>query len=251
MTPTARTGRSTAKVWAILRYRPAAMISSRRISSASRRTSRRSSRDLADAPHGQAGAGERVPPDDVVGQAQEFAELADLVLEQVAQRLDQLEAQFRRQAADVVVQLDVGRRAAAWRMAGFDHVGIERALGQELRVSESICASRLKTSMNVWPMILRFSCGSVTPAQAGQGTASAASDHAQVDLEMVAEGRLDRLPLVLPQQAVVDEDARQPVADGLVQQGAPRRTNPRRRRGRRSPVIRADLLADGLAPPPR
>ena len=56
--------------------------------------------------------------------------LADLVLEQVAQRLDQLEAQVLGQAAHVVVQLDGGRRPVG-RAAAFDHVGIERALGQE------------------------------------------------------------------------------------------------------------------------
>ena len=90
-------------------------------------------RDFAQAAHGQAGAGERVPPDDFFGQAELQAELADFVFEQVAQRLDQLEAELGRQAADVVVQLDrVGR--AVGRGAAFDHVGVERALGQKLGV---------------------------------------------------------------------------------------------------------------------
>ena len=52
--------------------------------------------DLAEAADGQAGAGERVPPDDLLRQAQLQAEPADFVLEQVAERLDQLEAEFRR-----------------------------------------------------------------------------------------------------------------------------------------------------------
>jgi hypothetical protein len=38
-------------------------------------------------------------------------------------------------------------------------------------------------------------------------------------VEVVAEGRLDELALVLAQQAVVDEDAGELVADGPVQQG--------------------------------
>ena len=59
--------------------------------------------DLAQAADGQAGAGERVPPDQALGQAQLQAQPADLVLEQVAERLDQLEAQLGGQAADVVV----------------------------------------------------------------------------------------------------------------------------------------------------
>ena len=86
--------------------------------------------DFAEAADGEAGAGERMPPDDFFGQAELQAELADFVFEQVAQRLDQLEAEFGGQAADVVVQLDrVG--GAVGGGAAFDHVGIERALGQD------------------------------------------------------------------------------------------------------------------------
>ena len=77
--------------------------SSRKIASAWRSTSSRSGGDLAQAADGQAGAGERVPPDQRVGQAELEAEAADLVLEQVAERLDQLEAELFGQAADVVV----------------------------------------------------------------------------------------------------------------------------------------------------
>ena len=87
-------------------------------------------RDVAQQAHRQSRAGERMPPDDLFGQAQLQAQPADFVFEQVAQRLDQLEAQILGQAADVVVQLDRGGRAIG-RGAAFDHVGIERALGQE------------------------------------------------------------------------------------------------------------------------
>ena len=167
--------------------------------------------------HRQAGAGEGMPPDDVLGQAQHFADLAHFVLEQLAQRLDQLEAQFLGQAADVVVQLDVGGRAGI-AMAGFDHVGVERALGQELARRGSTAASRLKASMNSRPMILRFCCGSVTPVSAVEELLAGVVD-AQVDLEMIAEGRFHQLPLVLSQQAVVHEDADELIADGFVQQG--------------------------------
>ena len=87
-------------------------------------------RDFAEDADGQARAGERVTPDDIVGQAQVFADHADLVLEEVAQRLDQLEAELGGQAADVVVQLDVGGLAGR-PVAGLDHVRVERALGEE------------------------------------------------------------------------------------------------------------------------
>ena len=59
------------------------------------------------------------------------AERAHLVLEQFAQRLDELHAHALGQAADIVVALDGHRRAAGKRHA-FDHVGIERALRQKV-----------------------------------------------------------------------------------------------------------------------
>ena len=66
----------------------------------------------------------------VVRQAKRHAQLAHLVLEQVAQRLQQLQAQLLGQAADVVVALDDDRllRLGAAR---FDDVRVDRALGQK------------------------------------------------------------------------------------------------------------------------
>ena len=125
-----------------------------------------------------------MPPDEVFGQAQLHAQPAHFVLEQVAQRLDQLEAELLRQAADVVMQLDRRRRAVG-RGAAFDHVGIERALGEELDVLESCLASSLKHSMNTWPMRRRFSCGSVTPASVAEEPRLAVDD-VQVGLEVLA-----------------------------------------------------------------
>ena len=90
------------------RYQPACFSSSSKMASAWRRTSSRSCGDGAEAAHRQAGAGERMPPDQLLRQTQFQAEAAHLVLEQVLERLDQLEAEFLRQAADVVVRLDVG-----------------------------------------------------------------------------------------------------------------------------------------------
>ena len=75
-----------------------------------------------------------------------------------------------------------------------------------------VLASCLNTSMNTWPMIRRFSCGSVTPAERRQ-EALAGVDDVQVGLELVAEGVPDHLRLALAQQAVVDEDARDLRAD--------------------------------------
>ena len=88
-------------------------ISSRKMASASRRMSSFSSRDLADDADGKAGAGEGLAHDQILRQAELAAELADLVLEQQAQRLDDLlEVHIVGQAADVVVALDDGGIAA-------------------------------------------------------------------------------------------------------------------------------------------
>ena len=46
--------------------------------------------DRAEAAHGQSGTREGVPPDEVFRQCEFQAEAADLVLEQVLERLDQL-----------------------------------------------------------------------------------------------------------------------------------------------------------------
>ena len=54
-----------------------------------------------------------MPPDDPLRQAQLEAEVPDLVLEQVAERFDQLEGQILGQSAHVMVQLDGGGRAVA------------------------------------------------------------------------------------------------------------------------------------------
>ena len=71
--------------------------------------------DVAEDADGEARPGERVAPDDLVGEAEDLPELADLVLEEVAKGLDQLEAELFGQAADVVVELDVGARCRRGR----------------------------------------------------------------------------------------------------------------------------------------
>ena len=77
------------------------------------------------------GPGERMAADERLRQAELAAERAHLVLEQFAQRLDQLQPHALGQAADVVVALDRRRRAAGEGDA-LDHVGIERALREKL-----------------------------------------------------------------------------------------------------------------------
>ena len=125
--------------------------------------------DLADDPDAEAGPGERLAPHHRGREAELLADQADLVLEERAQRLDQLELEVVGQAADVVVGLDVGGAGAA---AGLDDVGVERALDEVRRVAAPSAASpKTRTSaaskvrMNSRPMILRFSSGSHDPLE--------------------------------------------------------------------------------------
>ena len=71
------------------------------------------------------------------------AEVADLVLEQLAQRFDQLHVHARRQAAHIVGALDRHRRAA----------------GEGDRADSIFLASASNTSMNSAPIVLRSSRG--------------------------------------------------------------------------------------------
>ena len=74
--------------------------------------------------------------DQIFRQAELAAELADLVLEQQAQRLDDLlEVDEVRQAANVVVALDDGSIARA----GLDDVGVDRALGEIVDAPDLFC----------------------------------------------------------------------------------------------------------------
>src|SRR3954469_21426964 len=79
--------------------------------------------DVAGAADGEAGARERVAADEDFGQAELAAELAHFVLEQLAQRLDQLHVHALRKTADIVVRLD-RHRGAAGEGDALDHVEI-------------------------------------------------------------------------------------------------------------------------------
>ena len=91
--------------------------------------------------------------------------------------------------------------------------------------------------MKVWPIRRRFSSGS---AHAGQALEElrARVHHPEIDAQVPPEGGLDLLPLVEPQQAVVDEDAGEPVAHRAVHQHRRDRASPRRPTARRSPAGR-------------
>ncbi|MPL73681.1 hypothetical protein SDC9_19487 [bioreactor metagenome] len=171
--------------------------------------------DLAGAADRQARAREGVTADELRRQAKLATKGADLVLEEFTQRLDQLQPHLLRQTAHIVVRLDRHRGTARERDA-FDHVGIERALGQELGALDLVRvvlehvdeepADRLALHFRVRHALER----------AEEERALIGRD--QPHVVVVAEHGDHFLGLALAQQAVVDEDAGQVVADRLVDQ---------------------------------
>lgn len=69
-------------------------------------------------------------PDELVVDVEDLAERADLVLEQLAKGLDQLQLHVLEETADVVVGFDGG--AGPLERDGLDDIGVEGALQQEL-----------------------------------------------------------------------------------------------------------------------
>ncbi len=182
---------------------------------------------LADDPDAEAWAREGLARNDFLGQAELAAHRAHLVLEQQPQRLDEFELQVTGQPADVVVALDVrGARTAA----GFDHVGIQRALHQELNlrpaVPHDVSHRTLERADELTADDLALALRVGHP---GQRLEEPVRD---VDRHQPGTGGRDEIPLHLgafarAQQAMVDENARQPVADGpLHQRGGHRGVHP-------------------------
>ena len=164
-------------------------------------------------------------------QAELAAERAHLVLEQFAQRLDQLHVHALGQAADIVVRLD-GDRGPAGERHALDHVGIERALRQEFGAAELL---RLGVEhVDEQPadgLALRFRVGDAGERVEEQRLGI---DVDERNVVAVAKQRHDLLRLGQPQQAVIDEHAGELLADRLVDQHGGDRANRRRRTARRS-----------------
>src|SRR5262249_33819877 len=89
-------------------------------------------RDRTDDPNRETRPWERLSPHDLARQSEFLTHRADLVLEQVAQRFDQLELHVVGQTTDVVVRLDV-RVVGATRL---DDVRVQRSLYEKSRVTE-------------------------------------------------------------------------------------------------------------------
>src|SRR5205085_11186619 len=166
--------------------------------------------DLAGDADRQTRTREWVTVDEPVGQAQLAAEGAHLVLEQLAQGLYQLQFHAGRQAADIVMRLDRDGGAAA-RAYRLDHIGVERALREELDIADLV---RLFVEDvdegGADRFALFFGVGDAGELFEEQ-LARVAMD--QRNVVMAAEEADDLLGLARPQQARIDKDAGQLIAD--------------------------------------
>ena len=197
-----------------------------------------SGRDLAEDPHREAGTGKRMPPDELLLQAELEPQLAYLVLEELPHRLDQLEAHLLRQPADVVMRLDDGR----WSLDRdrLDDVGVERPLHEEVDIRDALCLF-LEDGDELVPDPLPLRLGIVDPGQLVVETLTGIDRH-DVHPQPFAQPRYDLDGLVLSKQAVVDEDRRELIADRF-------RHQKRSDRGIDAAADRGDDVApaDGLA----
>ncbi|MEY2794486.1 MAG: hypothetical protein RIR10_202, partial [Planctomycetota bacterium] len=164
-------------------------------------------RDVADDAHRKTRPWERMPPNDLRGKSEHFTERANLILEEKPHRFDEFEAQLLRQTTDVVVQLDVRTRSRV-SMTGFDHVGVERSLRQELHIARNRLRRLFEdvdeSVTDAPPLLLRLNDALEITEEL-----TARIDNAQIDVEVITEGRLDKITLILPEQTVVDENAHQ------------------------------------------
>ena len=200
-------------------------------------------RHLAQAANRKTRTWEGLAVNHLLGHAQLQPDRTHLVLEQVAQRLDELKAQAGREATHVVVRLDLdgGRRHV--RRRRLDHVGVERALGEEVDPAQ---AQRFglehsdELAPDDSPLLFR-----VDHAAERLQEPVGRIDVADVHVEVSVHDREHALRLFLAQQAVVDEHARQLVADGAMNEGrGHRRIHASRQSADHSTVT--DLRTDAL-----
>src|SRR5882724_2735772 len=155
---------------------------------------------------------ERLSPDDLRREAQQLREPPDLVLEELPEWLDELELHLQGQAAHIVVGLDRGRRPAEGHR--LDDVGIERALGEPRDVAE-LARLVLEHGDELGPDALALELG-IRHAAYHIEKSPGCVDVDEVHLEGITEGVDDRLGFPFAEEPVVDEDARELVADGAV-----------------------------------
>lgn len=172
-------------------------------------------RHLAEDAHAEARAGEGLAVQELVRHAEDAADGAHLVLEEVPERLAQLEREVRRQPAHVVVRLD-RLRGALHRVGTLDDVGVDRALPEETAVFEPSRLVREDVDERLADRLaLRLRL--VEPLQRGVELLRGARD-GEVEPQLRVEHLLHLLGLAPAQEPVVHEDAVEARPDRLVEE---------------------------------
>src|SRR5690606_18616021 len=168
--------------------------------------------ERARAADGETGPGKGLTVEDVVGHAEHAADLAHLVLEEQPQRLDEPELQRVRKATDVAVALDGDARTLV--RDALDDVRVERALHEELGAVDLLGFALEDVDEDAADGLALL----LGVRDAGEGVEELVRgvDVDHLEVEVIAEHADHLLALVATQEPVVDEDAGEVVADGLV-----------------------------------
>src|SRR5581483_2830749 len=151
----------------------------------------------------------------LAGEAQFQAQLANLVLEQTLERLNQFEPHFFWQSPNVMMALDHGRRVAG-DGHGFDYVGIQGALRQKSGLAGAFggCLEYFNEGgANDFAFAFRLGHTFEAPQEQARGLL-VLKLHAKVAPKDLPHDR----GFPAAQQAIIDENTGQLLADGLVQQ---------------------------------
>ena len=172
--------------------------------------------DLTEDTDGETWAWEWVSPDELVGDAEQLTKVSDLVLEQLAEGLDELELHVVEQTADVVVGLD----GLGWALEGdgLDDVWVQGTLEEELDLLAVLGGDAGGLALedvdegvaDDLALLLWVGDALEVAEELGAGV-----DDGEVDAEAVGEDLLDVGGLVESEDTVVDEDGVESVADGL------------------------------------
>ena len=164
--------------------------------------------NFTDDAHTQAGAGEGLPPDQLVGDAQLLAYPADLVLKQAGQRLDDVQELYVLGHFDLIV---VGLDLIGVALAGLDAVGVDGSLGEEgiltALAADLVPEHLIELGTDDFPLLLR-----VYHAFQALQKMLLAVDPDEVHIKKAGEGLFYKVALILAHQALVYEDTGQLVA---------------------------------------
>ncbi len=172
-------------------------------------------RYLARHADGETGSGKGMPADQSVGKPELAAERTHLILEQFAQRLEQLQLHPLRESADIVVRLD-GDAGSAGKRHRFDDVGVERALGEKLGAADFVrLLVKYIDECGADDLALLLGIADA-PQMPKKERPRVALDERNV---VVAAKQLHHfLRLAVAQKPVIDENARELIADRLMDQ---------------------------------